>query len=1094
MYKIKNSFKEWYQPHGSFVVRNPLFPVENFFNWKADAANDLVTSKEALRRSLHEFYQQPLVQEALYVGSPDLHEQLLLWLENKPDSYRADKPDKKEKLELSLVKYMIRMCTRCTPYGLFASCTTGNFLGITNIELSEKNFLHRFGRLDMDYVCELHSHLLKQKEISDQLRFYPNTSLYRTGDQWRYIEHRFKKETGRSYHLVQVDRSEYLEKIFIASKNGCTVTELVTTISDNDISDEEAKYFIYELINNQVLVDELEPSVTGEEYFSIVLRKLKILLHTEKYVEHLEKVYEQFALLRNTDQETKNSLYPEIVEELHQLEIPLHIKTLIQVDSYRPSSCSINNQLGDELLKGASLLQLLTTNGSIKDSFTDFKTAFINRYEGQWVSLAEVLDTESGIGYGKFATSGMEESPLIDKLPIGNGAAPSNGQQPADTESFKWQLYQQAILENKTEVVIEDSIIETLSKKEFLVSGLPDSICMMVKINAASAEDIDDGHYTITLQSPSGPSGGNLLGRFCHLHPEIEKLARSTLEAEEAHDPNAVFAEIVHLPESRIGNILMRPTLRKYEIPYLCGTTLHKEFQIPLSDLLVGIEGNKVVIRSKRLNKEIIPRMTTAHNFSMTTLPVYQFLCDLQFQQIRAIGWQWGVLENRPFLPRVSYEKYILSKARWTLTKDEMNGFNQKNDDTFIEQFTGLRKTKNLPEYVLLSQGDNELVLHLKNIFCLKLLLAEVNKNEAVVLTELLDTPGSCWIKSPDGHHAAEFIFTFDRKKTVSAKSPDIVTEIEKEKKTERFFPVGSEWLYAKIYCGTKTAEKILVDVIRPLTEELLSKKIIDKYFFLRYHDTANHIRIRFHKAGSAGFWKKIINQLQKLLQPYLSNQQVYNLQFETYQREVERYGFDTMHLSEEIFFHQSVAVLNFISMLDGDDGEQYRWQVALKAIDLFFDGFQYTIEQKRDLVKMLNKNFAGEFNIKTAEQKKISERFSTHKQMVQMVMSDAWKEDVRKDSFGEDLKLAIPVFQINNDSYIKCIEDIINSPSVHQDIQQLNRLMPGYLHMLINRIFVSNQRKTELVIYDYLFRYYESKMMREKKVNHMPEPTNITG
>ena len=31
------------------------------------------------------------------------------------------------------------MCTRCTPYGLFASCTTGNFLDTTNIELSDKN-------------------------------------------------------------------------------------------------------------------------------------------------------------------------------------------------------------------------------------------------------------------------------------------------------------------------------------------------------------------------------------------------------------------------------------------------------------------------------------------------------------------------------------------------------------------------------------------------------------------------------------------------------------------------------------------------------------------------------------------------------------------------------------------------------------------------------------------------------------------------------------------------------------------------------------------------------------------------------------------
>ena len=106
---------------------------------------------------------------------------------------------------------------------------------------------------------------------------------------------------------------------------------------------------------------------------------------------------------------------------------------------------------------------------------------------------------------------------------------------------------------------------------------------------------------------------------------------------------------------------------------------------------------------------------------------------------------------------------------------------------------------------------------------------------------------------------------------------------------------------------------------------------------------------------------------------------------------------------------------------------------------------------------------------------------------MVQLVMSDAWKEN-------EDLKRAIPVFQIDNDCYTKCIEDIINAPSVHQDIQQLNRLMPGYLHMLINRIFVSNQRKTELVIYDYLFRYYESKMAREKKVNTIPEPLNAAG
>src|SRR4051794_12632692 len=130
MFKIKNHFEEWYTPHSSFVVRNPLFPIEVLFNWKSTLGGDVDSSKEILRDSLREFYRQPIVKEALFIGSPDLYEQLLLWLENK-----MEKPDKKEKLELALVKYMIRMCSRSTPYGLFASCTAGKVSDTTSISL-----------------------------------------------------------------------------------------------------------------------------------------------------------------------------------------------------------------------------------------------------------------------------------------------------------------------------------------------------------------------------------------------------------------------------------------------------------------------------------------------------------------------------------------------------------------------------------------------------------------------------------------------------------------------------------------------------------------------------------------------------------------------------------------------------------------------------------------------------------------------------------------------------------------------------------------------------------------------------------------------
>jgi hypothetical protein len=280
-------------------------------------------------------------------------------------------------------------------------------------------------------------------------------------------------------------------------------------------------------------------------------------------------------------------------------------------------------------------------------------------------------------------------------------------------------------------------------------AGLPDSFSAMVKIHAALPNDIDNGNYTLSFHSVTGPSGGNLLGRFCHLDPGIEKLTRDILEEEERQSPDCLFAEIVHLPESRTGNILMRPVLRKYEIPYLCNSSLDKKFQIPVSDLLVGIEADKVTLRSRKLNKQVIPRLTTAHNFNLTTVPVYQFLCDLQYQAIHHADWQWGVLSNCPFLPRVSYGRFILSNARWILTKEEMNACDKKNDERVLSAFSEIKKLKNLPDYVRLTQGDNELLLHLQNIFCIRLLVAEVNKAGSVTLTEVTDAPNQCWLKSP---------------------------------------------------------------------------------------------------------------------------------------------------------------------------------------------------------------------------------------------------------------------------------------------------------------------------------------------------------
>lgn len=1058
----------------SFIIRNPLLPVEQFFNWTSLSGTDTDQAKEKLLLALHDFYTQPVVQEALYIASPDLHEQMKLWLENK-----IDKADKKEKTELSLTKYMIRMCTRSTPYGLFASCTSGILSDHTSISLQDKHSIQRHGRLDMDYSGQVLTHLLSIPEISDQLVFYPNTSLYTLGESYRYIEHRFTQESGRSYHLVQIPRSVYLDKILEHAQAGKSTADLTACITDHEISKEEAGGFVQELILNQVLISDLEPNVTGEEYFHVLIQKLKGLRNTQDYIKQFERVISEFEHIRNAPGD-KNEYYRLIADHLKKLEISVHLKTLIQVDSYRPAaSATLNKSVCDDMLYAAGIIQLLSPESRINDAFVEFKNSFIARYESQWIPLVEVLDTESGIGYGKFSTSGMEESPLIDKLPIGNGYTMSETTEVSDAAKFKWKIYQEVLKTGKTEIVIDDKTIEDLAKGEQTPDGLADSAYLMAKIVAASSAEIDQGNYKMILHAPSGPSGANLLGRFCHLNPEIEKLARDILQQEEKHDTDSVYAEIVHLPESRVGNILMRPILRKYEIPYLCGSSLDKEFQIPVTDLMVGIQNNKVVLWSNRLNRQVKPRMTTAHNYSNTTLPIYHFLCELQYQQIRHYGWRWGVLENRPFLPRISYGKFIFSKAKWTLTKEECIEMEKKGDALQFAKFQELAQSRNLPRFFLLSQGDNELLLDSTNILCIKLLLAEVFKYHSVLLTETFEQPGQCWMISPDGHHTGEFLMAFNKLSRPDSEQVSTGSMEQTGPKSDRYFPVGSSWLYAKIYCGTKTAEKILAETIRPFTQQLITDGIVDQYFFLRYNDNGNHIRIRFHHGERTGFWKEVIAGLYQCMTPYMVNHTVHNIQFETYQRELERYGAETMDIAETIFYYQSDAILNFIALLDGDEGEQYRWQVALKAIDLFLDGFRYTLLQKRDLMKRLHTGFSSEFNISGPQQKKISERFSHNKKLIQHLMSDAWQEN-------ENLKQAITLFKMEHQEYQKCIEQLWNSASVNKDINNLNDLMASYLHMFINRLFISNQRKVELVLYDYLLKFYESLVAREK--NRIPD------
>ena len=136
------------------------------------------------------------------------------------------------------------------------------------------------------------------------------------------------------------------------------------------------------------------------------------------------------------------------------------------------------------------------------------------------------------------------------------------------------------------------------------------------------------------------------------------------------------MAEIVHLPQQRTGNVLMRPVLREYEIPFLGRSSVDPAYAIPVSDLMVSVRNNTVLLRSKRLNKFIIPHLSNAHNFSFGALSIYKFLCDLQSQNIMTnVGFSWGPLESETlYLPRVTYKNILMRLELQSDLKEKITG------------------------------------------------------------------------------------------------------------------------------------------------------------------------------------------------------------------------------------------------------------------------------------------------------------------------------------------------------------------------------------------------------------------------------------
>jgi thiopeptide-type bacteriocin biosynthesis protein len=1036
------------------IVRSPLYP---FTNSRSIDFTEIIQSK--------------FFNEAIYLSSPNLSDEIEKYLSGVSEA------KDKLKLEISLYRYYLRSTYRCTPFGLFAGISVGSISNQTNIQLSPIEQYKKNTRLDTHFLSSFVQQILNDEVVRNELKWYSNNSTYELNEKLRFIEFRIDKET-RSHHLTNVDNSEFVQLILSQAKRSATIAELANSLVNDEISFEDARGFVNEMIASCLLISELEPMVTGKEYHVQLLEKLENIPSCKVYFQRLQGVV---TLLKETDQKgvgVSTEYYGKIVDELKKWQIDFDPGRLFQCDLLKPTEkCQISTQLTDELGKTISLLEKIAPMPN-HSNLKKFIEEFEKRHESQEIPLLSILDADTGIGYPANEQAYADNAPLLTNLHAGNEGQNTNSYNSTKWQKFILQKYQQAAYKSEAEIELTEHELKMLWKDDSSESSTPNSIYSLCSVLASSGEEVDKGNFLIHHEITAGPSAANLLGRFCYMDDELSHLTHDLLREEERAKPDCIFAEILHIPQARLANISMRPVLRNYEIPILTPPSVDEDHTIQLHDLMVSIKNGRIFLRSKKLNKEVIPRLTTAHNFSLNPVPHYHFLCDLQYQGLKAnLSWNWGFLNEFAYLPRVRYGKTILAKARWRISLSDLSSKKDVKESELEKLIKPYFASNKIPNRVTISQGDNQLLIDIENHYCVQILAKDLKKFETLELHECLFNESNLFVRGPEGGYTNEIIIPWTKrveKNNESQFQPQHTTQHTNGTEVQRSFLSGDQWCYVKIYCGVKTADRILSEVLKPITEKLLAEQKIDKWFFIRYADPDHHIRIRF--LGADNFYTKVIERLNKAFTPYLENHLIWKVQTDTYNRELERYGAVNMDNSESLFFYDSTSTIQILSLLEGDEGDDLRWQFAIKGVNDLMESFGYNLTAKIELMDVLSSNFKKEFNVESTESKKqLGAKFRELRPKIELALQS---EIDSTHEFYEVWQL----FEIRKSSLIDCAKRIDELYSSHALEVQKSDLVASYIHMFLNRFCRSKQRMQEMVIYDLLHQHYKSQLARTAK------------
>ena len=695
----------------------------------------------------------------------------------------------------------------------------------------------------------------------------------------------------------------------------------------------------------------------------------------------------------------------------------------------------------------------------------------VTRYGDREVPFPEALDEEVGVGAAVPGALALEPTPLLHGLGLrakGGGAA------------SKWSRRDQMLLAKleeawsarATSITLTDADLAPLAKAK--KDPLPASLAAMVTLLGGTGG-------RIAMNGWSGASAARLLGRFAAWSPELATALRAHLKDEEGTAPDAVFAEIVHLPDgSRAANILLRPLLREHEIAFCGRSGADPSKTLAVSDLTLSVRRRRVRLFSRTLGREIVPRLSSAHNTATRQLAAYRLLAALQGQGVTSgAAFDWGVLGGAKVLPRVVYGNTILSPQRWRLDEAEVRALSQPTAIGRYRAVAALRARLALPRYVGLQEGDNILPTDLDSSLSVDALVGALKGEKGARLIELdLDAggaDGAC--RGPDGTYANELVVPFLHgvpKTATAATQPGASAATGPA--LRRSFAPGSEWCVAKVYCPSGAADAVLRECVAPLVASAIGSGAADGWFFTRDADPDVHLRVHLHGVP-ARLYGEVLPELEAVLRPLLDAGRARRLVVAPYERAIERDGGDhAVPLLERIHHADSDAALALLRLLEDVPEGKERWAFALLGMHRILGDFEYVPDARRRVLEAGQRQLEADLALTVEQQRAIADRYRQERPFFA-----GWLE-------GRDVPEAVEAAFAARSAAVRPLARALAARKAEGKlVGRFDTLVSNAMNAWVRRMMRARSTHHAAVLHAFLAKHYESVAARSKKAASKP-------